>query len=138
MLAAAACGKIENGHTGAALNAVSHIVWGEEALRRDELSWKYTATGVALNAAASTSWAALYEIFFGRAAAKNHVASALAGGASVSAIAYITDFHVVPAWLTPGFEKRLSKRRLLAVYTVLALGLTFGSRWRSDAGRSSE
>jgi hypothetical protein len=134
MLAAAVCGKIETGRAGAALNAVSHITWGKEALASDELSWKYTAIGIALNAAANTLWAALYEMFFGREAAKRDLTRALGGGAVVSAIAYFTDFHVVPARLTPGFEKRLSKRRVLAIYTVLALGLSFGSRWRSRVG----
>jgi hypothetical protein len=129
-LAVTACGATENGNAVAPLNAVSHIVWRDEAFGRAELSWKYTATGVALNAAASTSWAALYELLFGRAAAESDVAEAVVGGAVVSAIAYVTDYHVLPARLAPGFEKCLSHRRLMAIYAVLALGLTFGSLWR--------
>jgi hypothetical protein len=130
--AVAASGAIENGNPVAPLNAVSHIIWGDEALGRDELSWKYTATGVALNAAASASWAALDTIFFGRAAANSGVAKRLAGGIVVSAIAYMTDFYIMPSRLTPGFEKRLSNRCLPAIYTALALSLTCGSLLQPD------
>lgn len=130
-LAAAACGEMENGNAIAPLNAMSHIAWGEEAAMRSEASWKYTATGVALALGATTSWASLHELFFGRSADEGDVAETFLGGAFVSALAYVTDYHIVPAWLTPGFEKRLSDRSLLGIYTALALGLAVGSLWRS-------
>ena len=137
-LAATACGAIENGKALAPLNAVSHIFWGDEAARRDGPSWKYTAVGLALNTAATTSWAALYEMLFGRAAAKSDLVGPFLGGAVVSVIAYITDFHIVPAWLTPGFEKRLSNRSMLGIYAALALGVTFGSLWQPDFEKRNE
>lgn len=114
----------------APLNAISHIAWGKAATARNDVSWKYTASGLALNLAATTSWATLYEFIFGRAADKGDVAKALVGGAVVSGLAYVTDYHIVPARLTPGFEKRLSGRSLFGIYTVLALGLALGSLWR--------
>lgn len=135
-LTAAACGNVEDGNAIAPLNAISHIAWGEKATTRDEMSWKYTATGVALNMAATTSWATLHELFFGRFADERDVVGTFVGGAFVSALAYVTDYHIVPAWLTPGFEKRLSNRSLMGIYTVLALGLTLGSLWRPDGERS--
>jgi hypothetical protein len=135
-LAVAACGEAEDGNAVAPLNAMSHIVWGEEATARSEASWKYIATGVALALAATTSWAAVHELFFRRAADEGDVTGAFFGGAFVSALAYITDYHVVPARLTPGFEKWLSNRSILGIYTVLALGLTLGSLWRPDGERS--
>lgn len=128
--AVAACGARENGNAVAPINAISHIVWGDEAAEQETPSLKYTYTGLALNSAANISWAFFYEKIFGAAAQKGNVPVALLGGAAVSAAAYITDYHIVPPRLTPGFEKRLSPRSMLVVYTVLALSLSLSSMIR--------
>jgi len=143
-LAAAVCGVIEERNAVAPLNSVSHIAWGDRAARQESASWKYTLTGLALNSAAVTSWATLHELFFGQGshaldASSNQskrtapvqamtrvVAKSLLGGAVISSLAYVTDYKLVPAWLTPGFEKRLSNRSLLGIYVSLALGLALG------------
>lgn len=54
------------------------------------------------------------------------LARALPGGACVAALAYVTDYHLVPARLTPGFERHLSRRALFFVYAVLAMALAAG------------
>ena len=54
------------------------------------------------------------------------VAKSLVGGVVISGLAYVTDYKLVPAWMTPGFEKRLSNRSLLGIYAALALGLGLG------------
>ena len=123
----AVCGKAELDNPVAPLNAVSHVVFGEEAARQDKASLKYTGTGLVLHDAACTSWAALHEQFFGKSVQEGNVPSAFIGGGLTSAIAYLTDYYIVPKRLTPGVEKRLSSRSLLAMYTVLALSLAFGS-----------
>ena len=123
----AVCGQAELDNPVAPLNAVSHIVFGEEAARQDGLSLKYTGTGLLLHDAACTSWAALHEQFFGKSVQQGNVPSAFVGGGIISAIAYVTDYYLVPKRLTPGVEKRLSNRSLLAIYIVLALSLAFGS-----------
>ena len=123
----AACGKAELDNPVAPLNAISHIVFGDEATQEDTLSLKYTGTGLLLHDAACTSWAALHEHFFGSAVAKGNVPSAFVGGGLISALAYVTDYYLVPKRLTPGVEKRLSNGSLLAMYSVLALSLAFGS-----------
>lgn len=125
--AAAVAGQVENGNAIAPLNAISHIAWGEKAARRDKPSWKYTLMGVALNAAAVTSWALIYEALFGKKVDRDHVVTALVGGAIVSTGAYVTDYYVVPPRVTPGFEKRLSGGSLFGVYSVLALSLAAGA-----------
>ena len=51
-----------------------------------------------------------------------------ARGKTHSAVAYATDYHVVPERLTPGFEKRLSNESLAIVYGVLAACLALGVR----------
>jgi hypothetical protein len=143
-LAAAVCGVIEERNAVAPLNSVSHIAWGDRAGRQESPSWKYTLTGLVLNTAAVTSWAALHELFFGRGtnsedALSNDsrgtapapsmtrvVAKSLIGGAVISGLAYVTDYKLVPKRFTPGFEKRLSNRSLLGIYVSLALGLGLG------------
>lgn len=126
-LAVSICGAIEEGNAVAPINAVSHIAWADKAARQTDVSWQYTAVGLALNAAAVTSWAGVYELCCGRTADRKDLAGALLGGALVSAAAYLTDYHVVPSRLTPGFEKRLSNQSLFGVYTALALSLAAGS-----------
>lgn len=129
--AVATFGRLEDGAAVAPINAVSHIAWGDQAARQERASLTYTATGLALNTAAVTSWAALQELTFGRRFRRPECAAALLEGVAISALAYVVDYHVVPARLTPGFEKRLSNRSLLGVYAVLALSLAAGARMRA-------
>lgn len=126
-VAAAACGARDAESTAAPINAVSHIAWGDEAAQHDAPSLKYTATGAALNAAAIASWAAVYEMGFGKPARRGEVKTALLGGVATAALAYVTDYYVVPRRLTPGFEKRLSPLSMFAVYAALAASLPLAS-----------
>jgi hypothetical protein len=128
-LAVAALGQAEDGEAVAPVNAVSHIAWGDEAARQTGVTTKYTLTGVVLNAAAVTSWAVIYHAVLGHAlfgGRKITPLSAATGAVATSALAYVTDYHVVPERLTPGFEKRLSNRSLALTYGVLAAGLMVG------------
>jgi hypothetical protein len=111
-----------SGSSAAALNATSHFLWGERAARRDDYSAKYTATGFVTNFAASVFWALFYEALGRRR--RRGPARALRDGTLVSALAYVVDYHVVPKRLTPGFELRLPRAALCAVYAALALGLS--------------
>lgn len=122
-LCAALGGKRDSGNAIAPINATSHIVWGESAGAVGNVDVRHTVPGTVLHAGACVFWATFYEKLFGRAADRGDVATALLGGAAVAAAAYVTDYHVVPKRLTPGWEARLSPRSLAAVYTVLALSL---------------
>jgi hypothetical protein len=116
-LVASAAGRRTTGAYAAPLNATSHFLWGERAGRRNDYSLKYTATGFTANYGASVFWALFYEALAGRM-------PPLVRGAAVSALAYATDYHVVPKRLTPGFEMRLPGRALAAIYAALAVGLS--------------
>lgn len=123
-LAAAYAGRRETGSYAAPLNATSHILWGDGAALRNRPTLKYTATGVLLTHGAALFWATLYEKIFGRSASATRApAMALAGAALVSAGAYLTDYHLMPKRLTPGYEKRVSGRALTGIFAALALGL---------------
>jgi len=131
---ASLCGEIETRSVAAPLNAVSHIVWGDDAARHSELSARYTVPGLLLNGAAVTSWAILQELLFDRQQVKKSLTQSIAEGAVISGLAYVTDYHIVPPRLTPGFEKRLSNRSLTAVYATLAASLGAASWWRRRSG----
>jgi hypothetical protein len=120
-------GYLENSNAAAPLNAVSHIPFGDESFRQDEPTLKYTATGSALNVAAVASWAAVYEMIFGKAARRGNVAAGILGGAAVAGLAYVTDYYIVPERLTPGFEKRLSGKSMFGIYALLAATLPLAS-----------
>jgi hypothetical protein len=123
---AAACGRAESRSALAPINAISHVVWGDEANQVLDADLKHTAPALAINEGASIFWATLYERFFGDAADKGDVARAFLGGGAIAALAYVTDYHVVPTRLTPGWENRLSEKSLALVYA--ALGLSFPVR----------
>jgi hypothetical protein len=126
-VAIAAAGQLENGSMAAPLNAVAHIPFGDKAFRRDAASLKYTATGAALNVAAVASWSAVYELTFGRAARQGSVMAGIVGGPAIAALAYLTDYYVVPKRLTPGFEERLTAGSMFGIYAVLGATLPLAS-----------
>ncbi len=123
--AAATAARREGAPAVAPLNAVSHVVWGDEAGHQDEVSARYTATGFATNHAACVFWAAIYEAL--RRRVGGGVTGALASGPTVAALAYVVDYHLVPKRLTPGYELRLSPTGLSAIYGALALSLPLWS-----------
>ena len=128
--AATICGQIEDGQPAGPINSVSHILWGDRAARQTSFSLKHTLNGAILNTAAVTSWAFIQETVFGRKQRRPTVGEAVVQGAATSAVAYLTDYYVVPKRLTPGFEKRLSNKSLAAIYGVLALSLAAGALQR--------
>jgi hypothetical protein len=125
--AVALAGRMEDANATAPLNAVAHIPFGDKAFAEDEASLKYTGTGTALNVAAVASWAALYELTFGRAARRGNTMAGLLGGPAIAALAYVTDYYVVPKRLTPGFEERLSGPSMFGVYAALGATLPLAS-----------
>jgi len=119
-------GKRETGSAAAPINATSHIAWGEESASRDGADVKHTAVGAILHAGAMLMWSLVQEFFAARLDKKHGVATDLLLGGATSAVAYVTDYMVVPKRLTPGFEMRLSKPSLAAIYIALAGSLAAG------------
>jgi len=115
-----ALSKKDTGHPAAALNATSHILWGNDATQHDAWDVRHTLAGVLLNAGAMGAWSLVQ----GLLPAPHSLFTAARNGATVTALAYATDYHLVPKRLTPGFEQRLSRKSLLTSYAVLAAALT--------------
>jgi len=121
-LVASLAARRATGSSAAALNATSHFLWGERAGRENAYSAKYTGAGFIANYGASVFWALFYEAL-GKGKPRRP-ARALLDGALISAAAYVTDYHVVPKRLTPGFEMRVPRAALACVYAALAFGLS--------------
>jgi hypothetical protein len=133
---AAWCGRQEHGRTITPVNAISHILWGDQAAATNDVSWKYTGAGLALNEAACVFWALLYEALAQRRT--TGPARRVLYGAGVAALAYVTDYHLIPRRFTPGFELHLPRRRFLPIYAGLAAGLLVGGRLACGIGRSRD
>ena len=124
-------GRIELGEAAAPINGPSQWIWGRRAPFENHFSFRYTVAGYAIHHAASVFWAILYERLRQNPPQEiwetRENKSVLAPAAAITTIAYVVDFNLIPKRLTPGFEKRLSKRGLLIVYGSFALGLASGA-----------
>jgi hypothetical protein len=120
-------GQRQSGSAVAPINAVSHWLWGDEALHAQEPSLRHTVTGFVTNHLAAMFWAGLYSLAYGHRDQAKQLPQALAGAAATSAVAYLVDYHVVPKRLTPGYEHRISSGAMLATYGALAAGLALGA-----------
>ena len=104
----------------APLNGPSQWVWGRHAPYRDGFSARHTAVGYAIHHLASIFWALLFERFRGSR-------PVLPAAAATALVANVVDFRLTPERLTPGFQKRLSKRAIALSYAAVALGLVAGA-----------
>jgi hypothetical protein len=126
-LALALLGRREVGSPYAPTNAVSHWLWGEEALRQDAPDVRHTALGFATHHCAAIFWATLYARLYGHRAEAHSPKQAALGALATSAAACLIDFKFTPQRLTPGFEHRLSNGSLAIVYGGFAAGLFLGA-----------
>lgn len=111
----------------APLNAVSHWFFGNRALREDEPSLMYTATGYVTHHIASIFWATLHAKAWGARPEAKQPLPAVAGAVTAAAVASFVDYQLTPKRLTPGFEHRLGKPEMVNVYACFALGMAIGS-----------
>jgi hypothetical protein len=120
-------GQRQSGSAVAPINAVSHWLWGDEALHAQEPSLRHTVTGFVTNHLAAMFWAGLYSLAYGHRDEAKRLPQAVTGAVVTSAVAYVVDYHVVPKRLTPGYEHRISSGAMLATYGALAAGLALGA-----------
>ena len=122
----AACGAAQAGSPYAPTNAISHWYFGDRAARQDRPSWRYTAAGLATHQGASVLWGTCYEKLAGARRNRNTPAQNLLDAALVGALACFVDYRLTPRRLMPGYEQRIDRRALFAVYTSFAAGLALG------------
>lgn len=126
-LAAAILGRRDTGSAMAAINAPSHVLWGDQAAAVEHATLRHTIPGYLINTAAAMFWSGVFEKFFGHLVPRRGLTTTLLGGAATAGAAYITDYYLVPRRFTPGFEKRVSGPSLLAIYTALGVSLAAGT-----------
>jgi hypothetical protein len=132
LAALAVCGRLQTGSAAAPINAPSHWIWGDRALRQDGWSLRYTATGLAIHQGSAVFWGLLHQWLRRR----NPRPGTLVRDAIVtSAAAAFTDLALTPPRLTPGFEQRLSPRGLAWTYALFAVGLAVASHRARTAPR---
>lgn len=117
----AVCSHLVSGSAAAGTNATSHIVHGDAAFTADRPSWRHTGLGYALHHASALVWAWLYEAL--RNPRTRSPAEPLLKAGVASAVAYGIDYTITPRRMTPGFEHRLPRPAMFAVYAALALGM---------------
>lgn len=118
-------GRRQAGSAVAPINAVSHWLWGDEALHEDRATLRHTVAGYLTHHLAAVFWATLYARLRGEA--PRTLPEALAGGAATSVVAAAVDYTLVPKRLTPGFEHRLSPMPMVATFAALAAGMALGA-----------
>jgi hypothetical protein len=123
----AVAGRVQNGRAAAPTNATSHWLWGESATYVDRPTLRHTLVGYAIHHAASVFWALFYEQRRRRGETAGKV---VADAALVAGLACLVDYTITPPRFTPGFEKRLSKPALAAVYAAFGAGLAAATIWR--------
>lgn len=143
MCALAWHGRRRHGSSVSLINAPSHWIHGERALRANETSWRFTLPGAIIHHASSLFWAAFYEVSLnGRR--RRHIGSDDALSASTTTVAainavglttlaWLVDTRIVPDGLSPGFQRRSSKGGMLLIYGAFALGLFLGTRYAGDS-----
>lgn len=115
------------GTTAAPFNAVSHWFYGERSLEQDEPSWTYTASGYVTHHLASIFWGVLHAKVWGARPEAKKLLPAAAGAAAAAGVACFVDYELTPRRFTPGFEHRLARPDMGAVYACFAAGLLVGS-----------
>jgi threonine/homoserine efflux transporter RhtA len=135
MGAAAARARVEGTSPWRSINSTAHIFYGPKAARRRRPSFRYSGPAVGLNVAACLFWAAVYSSSRAAMAHPQTLASALITASGTSALAYVTDYYIVPRRFTPGFEMVLSRRSFPWLYAALAIGMMLPDAWASTRRR---
>src|SRR5688572_20304505 len=80
---------VERRRPAEALNATSHIAWGDEAYRAKRLDVKHTIVGFGLNSLAVSMWAFVSEAVLGRR--RRTLTKTAVTAAAVTTAAYVVD-----------------------------------------------
>jgi hypothetical protein len=126
-VALALLGRQQAGSAYAPTNAVSHWIWGDEALRADAPSMRHTVPGYLIHHGSATFWSVLFERVCGPLLDRRDPATTLGVATAASAVACVVDYRLTPRRLQPGFEQHLSRPALAVVYGAFGVGLALGA-----------
>src|SRR3569833_3427468 len=105
-------GKRETGSPWSPVNAISHIVDGDDVSQPSDFSKRESLLGIGLNTTIMFAWAGLYEAALALSRKKSGPIPATAAAVSAFAI----DYKLVPPRFTPGIEKKISRGSVAAIY----------------------
>ena len=130
----AAASRAQTGRAASGLNAVSHMLWGKQAGRKETWSFRYTASGLVLNQLACLFWSGCYEAIC-RERPTQLPAHGIPHVTILAFVAYSVDYHVVPERCTPGFELLFTRAWYPPLYAGLAYSLWAGAEFRDASLR---
>jgi hypothetical protein len=125
--ALALLGRRETGSAYASTNAVSHWIYGDEALREFAPSVRHTVPGYLIHHGSAMFWSVLFERLCGRLLDRKEPALTLGVATAASAVACFADYELTPRRFQPGFEVHLSRPSLAVVYGAFGIGLALGA-----------
>jgi len=127
-----ACSKLHDGSAAGGLNGPSQWLWGESEAYTRETTLRHTVAGYAIHHATSIFWAVLHEAVFGGSRRRKSPIQHCADAAVSATTAHFVDYHLTPRRLRPGFEKHVSAKGMVAVYSAFAAGLAIAAIARSS------
>jgi len=125
--ALALLGRHDTGSAYAPTNAVSHWIYGDEALHEGAPTLRHTVPGYLIYHGSATFWSVLFERLCGRLLDRNSPAETLGMATAASAVACFADYQLTPRRFQPGYEAHLSRPSLAVVYGVFGIGLALGA-----------
>ncbi|MFL6631295.1 MAG: hypothetical protein ACJ8HJ_03135 [Massilia sp.] len=125
--ALALLGRREAGSAYAPTNAVSHWIYGDEALHENAPTLRHTVPGYLIHHGSAMFWSVLLERVCGRLFDRREPALTLGVAAAASAVACFADYQLTPKRFQPGYEAHLSRPSLAVVYGVFGVGLALGA-----------
>ena len=120
-------GSRQAGSAYAPTNAVSHWIYGDEALREHTPTLRHTVPGYLIHHGSATFWSVLFERVCGPLLDRKEPATTLGVATAASAVACFVDYRLTPRRLQPGFEQHLSRPALAVVYGAFGAGLALGA-----------
>jgi hypothetical protein len=126
-VALALLGRRQAGSAYAPTNAVSHWIYGEEALREDTPTLRHTVPGYLIHHGSATFWSVLFERMCGHLLDRKETATTLGVATAASAVACFADYQLTPKRFQPGYEQHLSRPALAVVYGAFGVGLALGA-----------
>jgi hypothetical protein len=126
-VALALLGRRQAGSAYAPTNAVSHWIYGEEALREDTPTLRHTVPGYLIHHGSATFWSVLFERLCGHLLDRKETATTLGVATAASAVACFADYQLTPKRFQPGYEQHLSRPALAVVYGAFGVGLALGA-----------
>jgi hypothetical protein len=107
------------------MNATSHWLHGEAAGDVNQVDAKHTGTGLATHQGACFFWGLIFEALRSTAPDAGP-ARIVRDAATVSTVAAVVDYGLLPKYLTPGWEGPLPIRSIAGGFAGLALGFALG------------